>query len=152
MTRTEAPDTLAPARRCSPIVIVIEDDAGLREALLRMLRASGFRARAHDCGEAFLEDTRSDEADCLVVDIHLPAMSGLDLVERLRRRGLRTPAVAISAHDEPSVREAARRKGIDRFLGKPFPGRVLVNTVNELLAERGAVAGPAAARAVDKPA
>lgn len=144
--------TIAPARRCSPVVIVVEDDESLRVALLRMLRASGFRARAHDCGEALLEDARSDEADCLVVDVHLPAMSGLDLVERLRQRGLKTPAVAISAHDEAGVREAARRKGVDRFLGKPFLGSVLVGTVNELLAECGPVAQPRKTRAVDKPA
>lgn len=124
-------NTPAPARRCSPVVIVVEDDEGLRVALLRMLRASGFRVRAHDCGEALLEDERSDEADCLVVDVHLPAMSGLDLVERLRQRGLNTPAVAISAHG-----------GLERFLGKPFLGSVLVSTVNELLAERGASAEP----------
>ena len=145
-------NTIAPARRGSPVVIVVEDDAGLRVALLRMLRASGFRVRAHDCGEAMLEDTCSGEADCLVVDVHLPAMSGLDLVERLRQRGLTTPAVAISAHDEAGVREAARRKGIERFLGKPFPGSVLVGMVNELLAERGALTQTHETRAVDKPA
>jgi FixJ family two-component response regulator len=145
-------NTIAPARRSSPVVIVVEDDEGLRLALLRMLRASGFRARAHACGEALLEDARSGEADCLVVDVHLPGMSGLDLVERLRQRGLKTPAVAISAHDEAGVREAARRKGIDRFLGKPFLGSVLVGTVNELLAERGPVVQPREARAVDRPA
>jgi len=133
-------------------MILVEDDEGLRVALLRMLRASGFRVRAHDCGEALLEDARSDEADCLVVDVHLPAMSGLDLVARLRQRGLKTPVVAISAHDEAGVREAARRKGIDRFLGKPFLGSVLVGTVNELLSERGPVAQPRETRAVDKPA
>ena len=145
-------NTTAPARRHSPVVFVVEDDEGLRVALLRMLRAKGFQARAYDCGEALLEDTRSAEADCLVVDVHLPAMSGLDLVERLRQRGLKTPAVAISAHDEAGVREAARRKGIDRFLGKPFLGSVLVGTVNELLSERGPVAQPRETRAVDKPA
>jgi len=145
-------NTLAPAHRHSPVVFVVEDDEGLRMALLRMLRASGFRARAYDCGEALLEDARSEEADCLVVDVHLPAMSGLDLVARLRQRGLKTPVVAISAHDEAGVREAARRKGIDRFLGKPFLGSVLVGTVNELLSERGPVAQPRETRAVDKPA
>ena len=139
-----------PAHRQRPVVILVEDDEGLRVALLRMLRASGFRARAHGCGEALLEDARSDEADCLVVDVHLPAMSGLDLVERLRQRGLKTPAVAISAHDEAAVREAARRKGIELFLGKPFLGSVLVSTVNELLAERGASAGPRETRAADQ--
>jgi FixJ family two-component response regulator len=124
------PEAAGPPAR---VVILVEDDEGLRVALLRVLRASGFKAFAYASAMALLDDARAEPADCLVVDIHLPAMSGLDLVDRLRWRGLRTPAVAISAHDEASVREAVRRRGIERFLGKPFLGSALVRTVNELL-------------------
>jgi CheY-like chemotaxis protein len=89
--------------------------------------AAGLRARL------VILVAQAEAADCVVVDIHLPAMSGLELVDRLRGRGLTAPAVAISAHDEAGVREAVRRRGIERFLGKPFLGSTLVHTLNELM-------------------
>ena len=118
------------------VVILVEDDEGLRVALLRLLRACGFDACGYASAEALLDDPRAARADCLVVDVHLPAISGLELVARLRRRGLQVPAVAISAHDEAGVREAARGHGVERFLGKPFLGKTLVGTVKELIAGR----------------
>lgn len=129
-------NTLPPESPHRHVVILVEDDEGLRVALLRLLRASGFSACGYASAEALLDDARAAPADCLVVDVHLPAMSGLELVTRLRRRGLRVPAVAISAHDEAGVREAVRSGGVERFLGKPFPGRALVSAVNELIAAR----------------
>jgi len=128
--------TLPPAPPHRQVVILVEDDEGLRVALLRLLRASGFSACGYASAEALLDDPRAARADCLVVDVHLPAMSGLELVTRLRRRGLRVPAVAISAHDEAGTREAARSQGVERFLGKPFLGKTLVSTVSELIAGR----------------
>ncbi|MBK7457924.1 MAG: response regulator [Betaproteobacteria bacterium] len=129
-------NTLPPESPHRHVVILVEDDEGLRVALLRLLRASGFSACGYASAEALLDDPRAAPADCLVVDVHLPAMSGLELVTRLRRRGLRVPAVAISAHDEAGVREAVRSGGVERFLGKPFPGRALVSAVDELIAAR----------------
>lgn len=134
--RNQVISTLPPAQPRSHVVILVEDDEGLRVALLRLLRAGGFSVCGYGSAEALLDDPRAARADCLVVDIHLPAMSGLELVDRLRRRGLQAPAVAISAHDEAGVREAARRRGVERFLGKPFLGRTLVSTVSELIAGR----------------
>ena len=129
-------NTLPPESPRRDVVILVEDDEGLRVALLRLLRAFGFRAYGYASAEALLDDPRAARADCLVVDVHLPAMSGLELVTRLRRRSLQMPAVAISAHDEAGMREAVRSGGVERFLGKPFPGRALVSAVNELIAAR----------------
>jgi len=128
--------TLPPPPPRRRVVILVEDDEGLRVALLRLLRASGFSACGYGSAEALLDDPEAAPADCLVVDIHLPALSGLDLLTRLRRRGQHAPAVAISAHDEAGVREAARRRGVERFLGKPFLGSTFVATVSELIAGR----------------
>ena len=134
MDSNEVSSNFQSAFRHNPVVILVEDDDGLRVALGRVLRASGFATRAYGSAEALLQDVPAHAADCLVVDLELPAMSGLDLVARLRQEGVQTPAVAISARDEASVREAVRRRGIERFLGKPFLGSLLVGTVNELLA------------------
>ncbi|HRH90227.1 MAG TPA: response regulator, partial [Rubrivivax sp.] len=81
-------------------------------------------------------------ADCLVVDLNLPAMSGLDLVERPRERGLDTPTVAISAHDVAPLRQRLRQCGIEHFLAKPFRGSVLVRSVGAALGQRRDGGGP----------
>jgi FixJ family two-component response regulator len=118
------------------VVILVEDDEGLRAALKRVLRAWGFETKAFASAEDALADSDLDWPDCLVVDLNLPAMSGLDLVDRLRQRGVTAPAVMISAQDEARVRDELRRRGIRHFLPKPFLGSALVRTVDAALAER----------------
>lgn len=117
-------------------VAIVEDDDGLRMALQRMLRAWGYHTLSYDSAEAALGDAVVALADCLVVDLNLPAMSGLDLVERLRQRGVHAPAVAISAHDEAPLRQRMRQCGIEHFLAKPFRGSALVRSVDAALGER----------------
>ena len=124
------------------VVILVEDDGGLRGALERVLQASGFDARAYASGEAALASHESNWADCLVVDLNLPAMSGLDLVDRLRLRGITAPVVMITAHDEPHVREHVRRHGIEHFLAKPFPGGSLVRLLDGVIAGHRATVAP----------
>ena len=116
----------AASIRADGVVIVVEDDDGLRAALVRLLRARGFETRAYATGEAALVDCDLEGYDCLLVDLNLPAMSGLELVDRLRDRGLTAAVVAMTARDEPSVRDDAKRRGAEHFLAKPFRGRDLV--------------------------
>jgi FixJ family two-component response regulator len=124
------------AGRDGHAVILVEDDEGLRAALQRLLRAWGFETRAYASAEEALADPALDCPDCLVVDLHLPAMSGLDLIDRLRERGLTAPAVVISAQDEARMRQETRRRGIAHFLPKPFLGSALVRKIDAALAER----------------
>ena len=70
-----------------------------------------------------------------MVDLNLPAMSGLDLIDQLRRRGVTAPAVVISAQDEAKARQETRSRGIEHFLPKPFLGGALVRKVDAALAE-----------------
>ena len=116
------------------VVILVEDDAGLRGALERVLRASGFEAQSYASAEAVLADNRLEWADCLVVDLNLPAMSGLDLVDRVRQHGVTVPTVLITAHDEPRVRDEVKRRGIQHFLAKPFLGSALVRLLDSVIA------------------
>ncbi len=118
------------------VVILVEDDDGLRGALERVLRAFGFEAQAYASGEAALADHDSSWADCVVVDLNLPTMSGLDLVERLREKGLTAPVVVITAHDEPRVREQVQLRGVEHFLAKPFPGSALVRLLDGVIARQ----------------
>ncbi len=119
------------------VVILVEDDAGLRGALERVLRAAGFESQSYASAEAALADHRLEWADCLVVDLNLPAMSGLDLVDRIRQHGVTVPTVLITAHDEPRVRDEVRRRGIQHFLAKPFLGSALVRLLDSVIIGAG---------------
>jgi FixJ family two-component response regulator len=124
------------ADRHRQVVVLVEDDDGLRAALDRVLCAWGFETRSYESAEAALSDPALDWPDCLVVDLGLPAMSGLDLIDRLRERGVMVPAVVISAQDESRVRQEAQRRGIVHILAKPFLGSTLVREVDAVLGER----------------
>ena len=121
------------------VVILVEDDAGLRGALERVLLAAGFEAQSYSSAEAALADHRLKWADCLVVDLNLPAMSGLDLVDRVRQHGVTVPTVLITAHDEPRVRDEVKRRGIQHFLAKPFLGSALVRLLDSVITGSGDV-------------
>jgi FixJ family two-component response regulator len=127
-------DSPAVIHRHGRVIVLVEDDAGLRTALERVLSASGFDAHAYGSAEDVLADGFFVGADCLIVDLNLPAMSGLDLVGRLRRRGVDAPAVVITAHDKASIRDEVQRRGIEHFLVKPFLGSALVRLVDSIVA------------------
>jgi FixJ family two-component response regulator len=110
-------------------VVVVEDDPGLRAALGRVLSAAGFRVATFVSAEALLEAGLPAEAGCCVFDIRLPGESGLVLARTLVARGSAIPVIFMTAFDEPSVREEARRLGASGYLIKPFGGRELVEAV-----------------------
>jgi FixJ family two-component response regulator len=126
-------DSPAVVHRHGSVIVLVEDDAGLRTALERVLRTAGFEARAYGSAEAALSDGFVARADCLVVDLNLPAMSGLDLVDRLHSHGVAAPAVVITAHDEARIRDEVRGRGVEHFLAKPFLGSVLVRLVDTVV-------------------
>jgi FixJ family two-component response regulator len=110
-------------------IVVVEDDPGLREALGRVLSAAGFRVAAFVSAEALLEAELPEDTACCVFDIRLPGVSGLALARTLTTRGSTIPVIFMTAFDEPSVREEARRIGAAGYLIKPFGGRELVEAV-----------------------
>lgn len=114
-------------------VIVVEDDAGLCEAMTRMLRASGYRATGYPSVEAMLAGVRPGEAACWVLDVHLPGRSGLRLVQEIPP-SLRPPVVLISADDSAPLHRAASALGVP-LMTKPFTGRELVAAVGRAGAE-----------------
>lgn len=118
------------------VIAVVEDDFGMREALTRMLKAAGFEARAYGSAEALLECGSFADLRCLVVDIHLPGASGIDLHRRLNEDGEARPIVFITAHDSPRLRREAEELGAVAFLAKPFEGRLLLGAVREALGQK----------------
>ncbi len=113
-------------------ILVVDDDEGMREALTNLLDAAGFQSAAYASAEALLADGALDGALCVISDVRLPAMSGLDLLTELRTRGVCTPVIAITAHDEPGVRSEAQRRGAVTYLAKPFQGGALLAAIEDV--------------------
>jgi FixJ family two-component response regulator len=113
-------------------IVVVEDDASMGQALEMMLRAGGYEVLTFASAEAALEAGAA--ANCLVLDIHLPGMSGFELYRRLALSGKGLPAIFITARDEPAVREEAQRLGgAGHYLPKPFSGRALLDAITQAL-------------------
>ncbi len=110
-------------------VLVVDDDEGMREALKNLLDAAGFQSVAYASAEALLGDHAVEGALCVISDIRLPAMSGLEMLTELRARGVWTPFIAITAHDEPRVRDEVERRGAVAYLAKPFHGSALLAAI-----------------------
>jgi FixJ family two-component response regulator len=114
-------------------VLVVEDDDSMREAIERLLGAGGYATTTYTSAEALLADGANTSAACVVSDLKLPAMSGLELLDELRARGGWPPFILITAHDTPSLREEAVRHGAAAYLAKPFRGTALLATVNAVI-------------------
>jgi FixJ family two-component response regulator len=121
-------DTQAPA----PIAIVDDDDS-MRAALHGLLESAGLRARPFASAEEFLESGEPRRCGCLIADIQMPGMSGLDLQAALKADGIPIPIIFITAHGDERMRMQALRSGAVEFLAKPFDDEVLLETVRAAL-------------------
>lgn len=119
-----------------PVVHVIDDDEAMRESLSFLLDTAGLSARAYDSAAAFLEIAETLDGGCIVTDVRMPEMSGLDLVQRLKERGVGLPVIVITGHGDVPLAVQAMKAGVVDFLEKPFDDEAL------LAAIRGALAGP----------
>ena len=117
----------------SPIVCVVDDDASLRRALRRLLRTGGFVVEVFSSAEAFLCSEHRARADCLVLDVRLQGMSGVELQEHLLAGGSAIPVVFMTAHDDASTRERATQAGAVEYLRKPFDGESLMGAINRAI-------------------
>lgn len=114
-------------------VFVVDDDEGVRDGLSLLLSTVGQNCRLYDSASAFLEDYDEDTHGCLVLDIRMPRMTGLDLQEKLIDMGSKLPIIFITGHgDIPMAVEAMRRGAID-FIRKPFREYDLLDRINEAL-------------------
>lgn len=114
-------------------VAIVDDEAPMREALLDLLDEAGLSARAFVSGEEFLQSGHQAECSCLITDIRMPGISGLDLQARLNTARLRIPIIFITAHGDERTRMQALRAGAVEFLTKPFDDEVLLETVRAAL-------------------
>ena len=105
----------------------------LRESLPELLREFGFAARAFSSAQEFLSSSYVDETRCLILDVAMPEMSGLDLQQELKRRGQAIPIIFMSGQKDEDIRKQALRQGAVKFLDKPFSDSDLLEAVKAAL-------------------
>lgn len=115
------------------LVAIVDDDDSMRSALLGMLRVVGLPARAFSSAEEFLESGQQHAVACLIADIRMPGMSGLELQAKLNADRCRVPIIFLTAHGDEKMRMQALRAGAVEFMAKPFDDEALLESVRAAL-------------------
>jgi FixJ family two-component response regulator len=113
-----------------PKVLVVDDDASVRAGVQRLIRSAGFVVETFASAEDLLEAWPSDNWGCLIVDIQMPGLSGLELQTKLAALGSTVPIIFITAHDDPNARSRALNGGAADFLEKPFDDEELIAAIH----------------------
>ena len=118
------------------LISIVDDDESMREAIQSLLRSVGFRAKTFASGEQFLQSDQIENTACLILDVRMPGMSGLELQRRLMATQCRIPIVFVTAHGEEEARSRALQEGAVDFLLKPFSEEALLNAIQAALHAR----------------
>jgi FixJ family two-component response regulator len=122
------------------VISVIDDDASVRAATDNLLSSHGYRVQVFASAEDFLQSAHMTDSSCVVTDVQMSPMGGLDLLTLVRTRGYNAPFIFITAFPEESIRARALRAGAICFLAKPFAGPALINCVEMALSDdRGGI-------------
>ena len=124
-------DTMSIAGRKT--IAVVDDDSLMLQALTRLLKAQGFDVQAYSTAKAFLDGDAVNEVDCLVLDIGLKGMSGIELARRINADGLAVPVIFITGLNTEEVHAEAMKTGCIAYLRKPFPARRLLSAIETAL-------------------
>jgi two-component system alkaline phosphatase synthesis response regulator PhoP len=114
-------------------LLIVDDDSDLRMLLAGYFRRIGYEVEEEESGAAAIEPAATGNFDCLILDVSMPGMTGIDLLRRVRERGVKTPAMFLTAHDTIDDKVAGFQAGADDYLGKPFNPRELEVRVEALL-------------------
>jgi FixJ family two-component response regulator len=116
-----------------PTVFIVDDDAGMRQAIEDLVESVGLRAESFTTGEEFLGEQRTSDPSCLVLDVRLPQMSGLDFQRKLAEVGVQIPIIFITAHGDIPMSVRALKSGAVEFLTKPFRDQDLLDAIQQAL-------------------
>ena len=114
-------------------VFVVDDDAGMRASVQGLLKSAGLRSESFGTAEEFLRSKRPDEPSCLVLDVSLPGVNGLDFQRQLAEAGVQTPIVFITGHGDIPMTVKAMKSGAVEFLTKPFQDQDLLDAIHQAL-------------------
>lgn len=112
------------------LVAVVDDEESVRRALRRLFLAAGMDVETFASGQEFLASVQTRRPDCAVLDLRLPGLTGLDVLERLAEAGVRLPIVMVSGHDQPDLAELALAAGAEAYLRKPLDDESLLAAVD----------------------
>jgi FixJ family two-component response regulator len=115
------------------LISIVDDDESIREAIQSLLRSVGFRAETFASAEQFLQSDQIENTVCIILDVRMPGMSGLELQRRLIATQCRIPIVFVTAHGDEEARSRALQEGAVEFLLKPFSEEALLNTIQAAL-------------------
>jgi FixJ family two-component response regulator len=111
------------------IIAVLDDEAKMRLALGRLLKTHGYDVEPFESGDDFLKATRSDRPDCMLLDLHMPRLTGFDVLAAISSMHNPVPVIVITGHDEPGYAERVRGLGAADYLLKPLDESVLVDAI-----------------------
>jgi FixJ family two-component response regulator len=117
-------------RQSSRLIAIVDDDKSVQSALQDLIESEGLSTLCFGSAEEFLDSRVQDETGCLIADIRMPGISGIELQSRLKADRCRIPIIFITAHGDPKMRAQAIRDGAVEFLTKPFDNTVLLETVH----------------------
>jgi FixJ family two-component response regulator len=116
---------------------VVDDDDSVRRATRRLLRAAGYEVETYSSGAEFLDAVKDRRPGCVIVDLHMPGMSGLEVQSTLTVSGLDIPVLFITAYDDPGARDRAVQAGAVGYLRKPFSEEALLKAIDAALCDAG---------------
>ena len=116
-----------------PFIAVVDDDRSVVKSLARLLRLAGYAVETFGSAREFLKSLPASPPQCLVLDVHMPEMSGLELQDRLAARECCVPIIFMTANDTPLTRERTHRAGSFSLLVKPFANEALLSAIREAL-------------------
>jgi FixJ family two-component response regulator len=122
-----------------PVIFVVDDDISVRKAIRRLLLSLHVPVQTFTCAEEFLAATRPGTRGCLVLDLWLPGMSGLQLQEQLASQEWKLPVVVVTAHDDDEARDASLRLGAIAYIRKPFDRQQFLACVHAAMAQMQAL-------------
>lgn len=115
-------------------VFIIDDDAAVRDSIQELVESVGLRAQSYASGQAFLDDFQPQRAGCLVLDVRMAGMSGLQLQQKLNERGAGIPVIIITGHGDVPMAVRALQAGAADFIQKPYRDQLLLDSINKALA------------------
>ena len=117
--------------KASPWIAIVDDDPSVLKALARLLRSRALEVRTYTSAREFLAVLPVGLPECLIVDLQMPEMTGLELQRQLARSGIRIPTIVITAHNEPGARERCESAGAAAFLSKPLQDTSLLDAIDD---------------------
>ena len=117
----------------SPVISVVDDDASVRRSLVRLIRSCGLAAEAFESAESYLDGPHEGDVACLILDVHMHGMSGIELHEQLSKSPHHPPVIIMTAHDDESTRQYVETHEVAGFLRKPFESCALLDAVGRAI-------------------